>query len=79
MTNYVIITPRERINLPVGDDSELEYFNFGVKIIKDEMVYGINDFDEFVSFNQDFLVFSDNSNLYDYLIEKMERIMMFYE
>ena len=43
------------------------------------MVYGINDFDEFVSFNQDFLVFSDNSNLYDYLIEKMERIMMFYE
>lgn len=79
LTNYVIITPEEKINLPVGDDSELEYFSFGVKIIKDELDYGVNDFDEFIGFDEDFLLFSDNSNLYDFLIEKMEKIMKFYE
>ena len=73
------MTPGEKINLPVGDDIELEYFNFGVKIKKDEIIYGINDFDEFITFDEDLLLFSDNSNLYDYLIKKMERIMKFYE
>ena len=63
----------------MGDDSELEYFSFGVKIIKDELDYGVNDFDEFIGFDEDFLLFSDNSNLYDFLIEKMEKIMKFYE
>lgn len=79
LTNYVIMTPFERINLPIGDDSELEYFNFGVKIRRDNLYYGINDFDEFIGFDKDFLLFSDNSNLYNYLIDKMKRILRFYE
>ena len=79
LTDYIIITPWEKINLPVGDDSELEYFNFGVKIRQNELIYGINDYDEFIEFDESNLFFSDNSNLYDYLIDKMKRIMGVYE
>ncbi|MBR0371302.1 MAG: hypothetical protein IJH63_11365 [Methanobrevibacter sp.] len=79
LTDYIIITPKERINLPVGNDSELEYFKFGVKIIQDEICYGINDSDEFMDFGNDYLLFSDNANLYDYLIDKMKGIMRPYE
>lgn len=79
LTDYIIATPMEKINLPVGDDSELGYFNFGVKIKNDEIIYGANDFGEFIEFNENQLFYSDNSNLHNFLIEKMEKIMMFYE
>ena len=79
LTDYVIITPFEKIRLPVGDDSELEYFDFGVKIQCDEIIYGVLDFcDEFIAFDEKHLFYSDNANLHDYLIEKMEEIMEHY-
>lgn len=78
-TEYVIITPYEKVNLPVGDDSELEYFDFGARIKCDEIIYGAIDYDDkFVGFDDEDLLFSDNSNLHDYLIEKMEGIMKNY-
>lgn len=79
LTDYVIITPIEKINLPVGDDSELEYFNFGVKIINDEIIYGADDFSEFIEFDENQLFYSDNANLHDFIIGKMKNIMMSYE
>lgn len=79
LTEYIIITPTEKINLPVGDDSKLEYFHFGVKIKKDEIIYGFNDFDEFIEMDECDLLFSDNENLHNYLTDKMKRIMKSYE
>ena len=78
LTNYVIITPFEKINLPVGDDSELEYFDFGVKIKSDEISYGIMD-EEFIGFEEKHMYYSDNSNLYDFIAEKMKKIMKYYK
>ena len=76
-TDYVIRTPFEKINLPVGDDSELECFDFGAKIRSDEITYGIND-DKFIAFDDDHLFYSENANLHEFLLEKMKEIMMKY-
>ena len=76
--NYVIITPAEKINLPVGDDGELEYFNFGVKIKNNEIILGAEEYGEFEEFDNNHLFFSDNANLHEFLIGKMKKIMNVY-